>query len=106
MIARLAYWDCKEEFWGRDVELFESGAVPIMRSHSGFQEAKLLGEVGETRRIALTFWTDKESYDRFVESADLPRITEMFAEMYCEGTLPAPIEFEVRAQGFRRSTKD
>ena len=104
MIARLAYWNCKEEFWGRDIELFESGALPIMRSHEGFLEAKLLGQVGETSRIALTFWSDGEAYSRFVESDDLRRITEMFAEMYCEGGTPAAREFEVRAQGVSESS--
>ncbi|MDE0306763.1 MAG: hypothetical protein OXI87_18080 [Albidovulum sp.] len=106
MIARLAYWDCKEEFWGRDAELFESGAVPIMRTYEGFVEAKLLGKAGETGRIALTIWADGEAYNRFASSADLPRITEMFAEMYSKGGKPAPQEFEVRAQGFPEPNRE
>ncbi|MCY4460566.1 MAG: hypothetical protein OXC26_09275 [Albidovulum sp.] len=106
MIARLAYWDCDEEYWGRDIQLFESGAVPILKSQEGFIEAKLLGAVGETGRIALTFWSCAEAYNRFADSSDLQRITAMFADMYCEGKFPESRDYEVRAQGFRESTRD
>lgn len=99
MYVRMSYWNCAPEFWGTDKELFESGAVPIMQKHAGFVRAMLLATVGESLRIAFTVWESREDYARFVESPDLPTITEMFAHMYVDGTLPEPVEYEVRAQG-------
>ena len=99
MYVRMAYWNCREEFWGEDSELFESGAVPIMQAHAGFVRAMLLATPNETQRIAFTVWQNPEAYQKFVASPDLDKITEMFAHMYVKGTLPDPVEYNVRAQG-------
>ena len=99
MFARMSHWNCRPECWGEDQELFVAGAVPIMQAHAGFVRAMLLGVPGESSRIAFTVWADEAAYQRFTQSPDLPKITEMFKHMYVEGALPSPQEFEVRAQG-------
>ncbi len=98
--VRMAHWSCSPEYWGQDVDLFENGAVPIMRGHAGFVRAMLLGETNAERRIALTVWTSPGAYQSFVDSPDLEKITTMFSHMYVEGKHPGPVHvYEVRAQG-------
>ena len=104
MIVRLAHWKCRPSCWGEDQTLFREGAVPIMERHEGFLEAMLLAKEGSTARIALTVWSGEEAYRKFAEGPDLKRITAMFAHMYCDGALPEPAEYEVRAHG-KRTTK-
>lgn len=99
MLVRQARWNCRPECWGEDQALFEAGAVPIMRRHAGFVRAMLLGRPDSGERIAFTVWQDRTAYDRFCQSPDLARITDMFAHMYVEGERPVPDEFVVRAQG-------
>lgn len=100
MYVRMAYWNCDADHWGADTQLFEGRAVPIMRNHQGFVRAMLLGEENEPGRIALTVWSDRESYRGFAASPDLEDITAMFAHMYVDGRTPDPIlEYVVRAQG-------
>ena len=100
MYVRMSYWSCKPENWGEDRELFENGAVPIMRGHQGFVRAMLLGEKNAEQRIAFTMWESPEVYQKFVESPDLEKITKMFAHMYVDGKRPGPVcEYDVRAQG-------
>jgi hypothetical protein len=99
MFVRMAYWNCKQDCWGADAALFETGAVPVMQGHAGFVRAMLLAVPGSEQRIAFTVWQNKEAYRTFVEGPDLDRITRMFAHMYAEGNLPEPMEYEVRAQG-------
>ena len=99
MFVRMSYWNCKKECWGEDSGLFASGAVPIMQGHGGFVRAMLLATSDSIQRIAFTVWTDPQSYQDFVLSPDLEKITQMFAHMYVVGDLPAPVEYEVRAHG-------
>ena len=100
MYARVSHWSCDPEHWGADVDLFENGAVPIMRGHRGFVRAMLLGEENAEGRIAFTVWEDPRAYREFVESPDLERITAMFAHMYVDGKRPGPVcEYVVRAHG-------
>lgn len=100
MYVRMAHWSCSPENWGQDAELFETGAVPIMRTHDGFVRAMLLGKANAEQRIALTIWKSPDAYQDFVESPDLEKITVMFSHMYVEGKRPGPVhEYEVRAQG-------
>ena len=100
MYVRMAHWSCDREYWEADTDLFENGAVPIMRRHRGFLQAMLLGEENGTGRIALTVWESAETYQEFAASPDLERITAMFAHMYVDGRRPGPIcEYAVRAQG-------
>ena len=97
MHVRMAHWDCHPDYWGDDRKLFCAGAVPIMRRHEGFVEAMLLATEGSTRRVALTIWVDKETYQQFASSPDLEKITAMFEHMYCDGIRPSPTDFDVRA---------
>ena len=99
MIARLAYWECGREHWGEDQRLFEGRAVPIMRGQPGFVEAKLLGEKDGIRRIAFTVWEGEAQYAEFLASDAFAEITEMFAPMYVDGSLPKGESYEVRAKG-------
>lgn len=99
MIVRMAHWNCRQDCWGEDCELFDVGAVPIMQRHDGFIRAMLLGPPGETARIAFTVWSDPAAYRQFTESPDLAKITGMFAHMYVDGAPPRAQEFVVRAQG-------
>ena len=99
MFVRLSYWKCLPEYWGADRELFESSAVKIMAAHEGFVRAQLLGTPGGSQRIAFTTWANKADYEKFVKSPDLQNIIVMFEHMYEKGGSPAPVEYEVRAQG-------
>ena len=97
--VRMAYWKCRAEHWGEDSRLFEGAAVPIMRGHSGFVRAMLLGTPADPQRIAFTVWASRVSYGRFVDSPDLGRITDMFSHMYLPGGNPDPVEYEIRTEG-------
>ena len=97
MIVRLAFWACKQAQWGNDKKLFESSAVPLMQAHPGFIQAKLLGKKKDTERIAFTVWEDEASYEAFLASDAFRDITEMFAPMYVDGSLPQGQTYEVRA---------
>ena len=99
MLVRMAYWNCRQECWGEDSSLFRSGAVPIMQGHEGFIQAMLLATPDAEQRIAFTVWNSPESYQNFVQSPDLEKITKMFAHMYIEGNLPDPVEYNIRAHG-------
>ena len=100
MYVRIAHWSCDPDHWNADADLFENGAVPIMRRHRGFVQAMLLGEENGARRIAFTVWESAEAYHEFVAGPDLERITAMFAHMYVDGKHPGPVcEYVVRAQG-------
>lgn len=103
MIVRMAHWNCREEFRGEDVKLFNEGAVPIMRGKAGFVQAFLLAEEGTGKRIALTVWTDREKYEAFACSPELDEITNMFAHMYYNDRRPEAAEFAVRGCGFCKS---
>lgn len=97
MIVRLALWKCKQAQWGNDKKLFESSAVPLMQLHPGFIQAKLLGKKNDIERIAFTVWEDESSYEAFLASDAFRDITEMFAPMYVDGSLPQGQTYEVRA---------
>ena len=98
MYVRMSYWSCKPENRGEDAELFKNGAVPIMQAHQGFVQAMLLGGQDSEQRIAFTLWENPESYQKFVASPDLEKITLMFAHMYVDGKRPGPVcEYVVRA---------
>ena len=99
MFIRMAHWNCKRECWDEARTLFETGAVPIMCGHAGFIGARLLGEPGDTARIAFTMWQDEARYRRFVNSPDLQKITEMFAHMYVNGEPPRARDYVVLASG-------
>lgn len=99
MLVRMARWKCRPEFWGEDIELFEGGAVPIMRGHDGFVRAMLLGVPGQPDRIAYTVWRDRHAYEAFCASPDLAEITDMFARMYVDDLPPVAEDYEVRAEG-------
>ncbi|MDE2791730.1 MAG: antibiotic biosynthesis monooxygenase [Paracoccaceae bacterium] len=100
MYVRIAHWSCDPDHWNADADLFENGAVPILRKYHGFVRAMLLGEDSGARRIALTVWESADAYRAFVASPDLERITAMFAHMYVDGKRPGPVhEYVVRAQG-------
>ena len=99
MFVRMAYWNCRQECWGEDIELFESGAVPIMQGHDGFVRAMLLATPDADQRIAFTVWRDRAAYEAFVASPDLEKITQMFEHMYVDDDRPEPVEYAIRAQG-------
>lgn len=97
MIVRLAFWACNRAQWGNDKKLFESSAVPLMQAHPGFIQAKLLGKKNDTDRIAFTVWENETAYEAFLASDAFRDITEMFASMYVDDSLPQGQTYEVRA---------
>ena len=98
MLVRMAHWKCRKECWGRDRELFDLRAVPILQTCDGFVNAMLLGEQGGPGRIAFSTWTSAESHRRFAESPELIEITRMFKEMYVGGDLPEAKTYEIRGR--------
>ena len=97
MIVRLAFWACKQAQWGNDKKLFESSAVPLMQAHAGSIPAKLRGERNDTDRIAFTVWENETAYEAFLASDAFRDITEMFASMYVDDSLPQGQTYEVRS---------
>lgn len=98
MLVRMAHWKCRKECWGKDRELFDRKAVPILQTCDGFLSAMLLGEQGGPGRIAFSTWINAESHDRFAEGPELIEITRMFEEMYVGGDLPEFETYEVRGR--------
>ncbi len=88
MFVRMSHWQCKPECWAEAEALFDDGALPILEKASGIMGAHLLGEPGTGQRVAHTVWTDRAAHDAFAASADMERITRMFAHMYVDGQRP------------------